>query len=124
MAFRNGGRPLRLASFELAKGRSEDDRAFISTVSLLIIPMVALYVSAGWGILKWKNWGRALALGLNWINVLAAAARIARLEIEGGVSVVASCLALWWLSMPAVKLMFREMSKSPSPKNRTLNPGV
>ena len=91
--------------------RSEDDRAFLGTISWVIIPMAALYVSAGWGILKWKNWGRILGLALNWINVLAAVVRIARLGIEGGISVLASGLALWWLSTPAVKLMFRDQTK-------------
>jgi len=109
--------PLGWLLWNLREVASEDDRAFIGTVSWVLVPMVALYVSAGWGILKWKNWGRILALGLNWINVLAAVVQMARLEIKGGISLVASCLALWWLSMPAVKLMFREMSKSPSPRN-------
>jgi hypothetical protein len=71
-----------------------------------------LYLVVGWGILKWKYWSRILSLVLNWINVIAAAANIARLQIEGVISVLLSCLVLWWLSMPAVKLAFRAESET------------
>jgi hypothetical protein len=86
---------------------TDDDRSLIKVLIAVAIPLCAIYVVAGWGILNWKNWSRILALVLNWINLVLAAVQIRQIGVEGILSAVASCLVLWWLSMPAVKLAFR-----------------
>ena len=91
----------------LAGIRSQDDRFLPEAMSLIAGLFVLLYFTTAWGILRWKNWSRSVALVLNWINVVAAVLNLRRIWIEGVVSVLLSCLVLWWLSKPAVKLGFR-----------------
>ena len=85
----------------------DDDRLLMNGVFAALAAFCAIYVVAGWGILNWKNWSRILALALNWINLVLAALQIRRIGVEGILSALASCLVLWWLSMPMVKLAFR-----------------
>ena len=100
-------------AFDWAAARSSrEDLLTLEVLSGVGAPFVLLYVTTGWGILRWKNWSRTLSLVLNWINVIAAVANVARLRIEGVISVLLSCLVLWWLSMPAVKLGFRAGSEA------------
>jgi hypothetical protein len=88
---------------------SEEDPLTFEVVWGLGVLFSILYSATGWGILKWKNWSRGLSLVLNWLNVIAAVINVARLRtnVAGAIGVVLSCLVLWWLSMPAVKLQFR-----------------
>ena len=78
-------------------------------VAVFVIPMALIYFITGWGILKWKNWGRKVSLVLNWLNVVAAVVELPRIRTnsKGVISVLLSCLVLWWLSVPTVKLKFR-----------------
>ena len=93
--------------------RTSQENFFIAEVMSGVAGTLAvLYLVVGWGILRRKNWSRTLSLVLNWINVIAAVANVARLQIEGVVSVLLSCLVLWWPSMPAVKLEFRRQSEA------------
>ena len=87
---------------------SGGDHFFFDAAVAVVVPLVVLYLTTGWGILKWRKWGRTLALILNWINVLAGAVRLAHLtkSLIGVVSVLVSCLVLWWFNIPAVKLRF------------------
>ena len=89
---------------------SQDDRFILKAMSLIAAPLVLAYFITAWGILKWKNWSRGVALVLNWINIVAAALNLHRIETKGAISVVLSCLVLWWLSTPVVKLEFRRGS--------------
>ena|SRR6266478_2005924 len=85
----------------------DEDRSLIKVLFAVVIPLCVIYVIAGWGILNWKNWSRILALALNWINLVLAALQIRQIGVEGILSGMASCLVLWWLSMPTVKRAFR-----------------
>ena len=85
----------------------DHDRSPIKLLFAVATPLCVAYVIAGWGILNWKNWSRILALVLNWINLVLAALQIGRIGVEGVLSALVSCLVLWWLSMPTVKLAFR-----------------
>jgi chromate transport protein ChrA len=83
-------------------------------VSAVLAPFALLYLITGLGILGWRNWSRILSLVLNWSNVLGAVVSIARLRVnaEGVLSLLLSCLVLWWLSVPAVKLAFQGGSRT------------
>jgi hypothetical protein len=76
-------------------------------MSVIIAPFALIYFIVGWGMLRWKNWSRTVSLVLNWVNLFAVAVSVARVQMEGVISAVLSCLVLWWLSAPAVKLQFR-----------------
>ncbi len=93
---------------------SQEDVFIAELISGVAAPLALLYLIAGWGILRWKNWSRTLSLVLNWINFVAAAVSVARLRInpEGVIGGLLSCLVLWWLSLPAVKLEFRTASEA------------
>jgi hypothetical protein len=95
--------------------RSSQEDVFIAEVMTgLAATLALLYLIMGWGILRWKNWSRTLSLVLNWINVVGAAVAVARLRANpaGVINALLSCLVLWWLSMPAVKLGFRAGSET------------
>ena len=83
----------------------------VGALTLVFIPLGLMNLAGGWGIVRWKNWGRILGLILNGIN-LAAVPRLARGESKGLLSGLWSCLAWWWLSLPEVKLSFRGQAKS------------
>jgi hypothetical protein len=85
----------------------DDDRSLIKVLFAVVLSLCVIYVIAGWGILNWKNWSRILALALNWINLVLAALQIRPIGVERILSALASCLVLWRLSMPTVKLAFR-----------------
>jgi len=66
---------------------------------------VALGVVCGlcaWGILKWRSWGHALALGIFTFEVLVGG--LAALVGDSGLLYpVAACLVLSWLLLPSVR---------------------
>jgi hypothetical protein len=88
---------------------SPEDVLTPKEVAVFVIPMALVYFITGWGILKWKGWGRKVSLVLNWLNVVAAVVELPRIRTNstGVVGVLLSCLVLWWLSVPTVKLKFR-----------------
>jgi hypothetical protein len=95
--------------------RSSQEDVFVAEVtSGVAAPLALLYLVVGWGVLGWKNWSRTVSLVLNWINVVGTAVSVARLRTnpEGVISALLSCLVLWWLSMPSVKLGFRAGSEA------------
>jgi hypothetical protein len=88
---------------------SPEDVLGLKEVAVFAIPMALIYFITGWGILKWRNWGRKVSLVLNWLNVVAAVVELPRIRSHstGVIGVLLSCLVLWWLSVPTVKLKFR-----------------
>jgi len=93
---------------------SGDDLFILKGLSAVGVPFALVYALTGWGILRWRNWSRTLSLFLNWLNVIPAVLMVIsrRINLTGAVSVVLSCLVLWWLTMPAVKLEFRRQSEA------------
>jgi cytochrome b561 len=97
----------------IARESGEGFRSFGELIAV-VAPFIIIYSMAGWGILKWKNWSRTLSLVLNWINVVAAVVTLARHSDnpEAFVGVLLSCLVLWWLSVPVVKMEFQRRSEA------------
>ena len=93
---------------------SGDDLIMLKAMSVIGIPFALAYVMIGWGIVKWRKWSRTLSLFLNWPNVIPAVLIVInrRINLAGVVSVLLSCLVLWWLSMPSVKLEFQRQSEA------------
>jgi hypothetical protein len=98
----------------LTVSSSENDLFMLKGLSAVGVPFALVYGVAGWRILRWRNWSRTLSLFLNWLNVIPAVLMVMsrRINLAGAVSVLLSCLVLWWLSMPAVKLEFRRRSEA------------
>jgi hypothetical protein len=90
-------------------GLGEDSPIPFKVLFVVTAPLVLLYLVAGWGILKRKNWGRILSLILNWANVVGAAVNVSRFWSNPAAvtNAILCCLVLWWLSKPAVKMQFR-----------------
>jgi len=86
--------------------RGENQPYLVGVLALVFVPLGLLYLMAGWGIVRWKNWGRILGLILNGINLAVAVPGLARVESKGLISLLLSCLVLWWFSLPEVKLSF------------------
>ena len=88
---------------------SGDDLFMLKALTAVGVPFALIYGVTGWGILRWRNWSRTFSLVLNWLNVVPAVFMVmsGRINLTGVVSVLLSCLVLWWLSTPAVKLKFR-----------------
>ena len=95
----------------LTAGTSREDFS-LGVLSVVAVLLTLSYFMTGFGILKWRNWGRTFSLVLNWMNVFAALVSMARLRIEAIISVLLSCLVLWWLSLPVVKLEFRRAGET------------
>jgi hypothetical protein len=93
---------------------SQEDAFIAKAISGVAAPLAVLYLVVGWGILRRKSWSRTVSIVLNWMNVGAGAISVARLgnNPEGAINVLLSCLVLWGLSMPAVKLEFRPRSEA------------
>jgi hypothetical protein len=91
-----------------------EDINIAEVMSGVAATLAVLYLVVGWGILKWKHWSRVVSIVLNWINVVGGAVSVARLRVnpEGVISSLLSCLVLWWLAMPAVKLEFQRRSEA------------
>lgn len=98
----------------MAARSSQEDIFVAELVSGVAAPLALLYLIVGWGIFRWKNWSRTISLVLNWINVALAVVTVTRLRTnpQGVIGSLLSCLVLWWLSMPAVKLEFRRRSEA------------
>ena len=88
---------------------SGDDLFMLKALTAVGVPFALVYSVTGWGILRWRNWSRTLSLVLNWLNVVPAVFMVmsGRINLTGVISVLLSCLVLWWLSTPAVKFEFR-----------------
>lgn len=101
-----------LVVFWMTTKSSPGDLLTPREAAVIVAPFALVYLVAGWGILKWKNWGRILSLVLNWLNVVATVVNVSRLvnSPQGIIGVVLSCLVLRWLSLPAVKLAFQRGS--------------
>lgn len=101
-----------LVVFWMTMKSPSEDLITPGEAAVIVAPFALAYLMAGWGILRWKNWSRILSLVLNWLNVIATVVNVSRLRNnpQGIVGVLVSCLVLWWLSLPAVKLVFRRRS--------------
>ena len=93
---------------------SGDDLFMLEVLSAIGVPFALLYSVTGWGILGWRNWSRISSLVLNWLNVIAAVWSVVRQRINptSAISVLLSCLVLWWLSTPEVKFQFLNRSRT------------
>ena len=94
------------------RSSSADDQSTLEFASGLAIFLALVCFLIGWGIWQWKNWARMLGLILRWLNVGATVLSVAQIRIspQGAVGTMLSCLVLWWLYEPAVKLQFRSGS--------------
>jgi len=75
--------------------RGENRPYLVGVLALVFVLLGLLYLMAGWGIVRWKNWGRILGLILNGINLAVAVPGLARVESKGLISLLLSCLVLW-----------------------------